>query len=1192
MSKPPVDVCGLHELASRLSVREDTYCPYFGPHDQSLLLWTFVESLRLHQHSVGLVLVQNRKEVLDWAQSLQRLQQNPGGESVRVVTFPHHSFWGRRVPNPPRHEEIARLSAMGHLSQLQTGETLLVVSTLAGLCQQTLTPEFVRDSLFTLKCQDVCDPEQFVQRLQCLGYQCAPNVHDPGVYAVRGGIVEVFPVHLHKPVRIEFFADAVFSIHQVELSSEFSGKELSEVVISRALEVATADVAWRQGTQAVHEALNQQSIHAGERHAMLDSLRQKRPCAHFAMFAPMFREQQASFVEHLPGAVPTFCTQTQTKLWEQFQHHMQDCQLGYEDDLAMGHPSYDPAFHFRVPPSVQHILQRHIVACAEVAADERERFVCLHLKGVEGSLPPRLDPDNPVACLAEIRARLDQGLMCMIVVQSQADLAPLTAVLLQHHLPKPQPYCFAPGSRTFVPGAQSLQVVVGLLESPFVDESTGVWWLPADRVLAMPSARKVRKKAKKKLQDTLDSLHDLQHGDALVHVEHGIGIYRGMVTLELGHGQSDFIKIEYQNKDYVYVPVAEVGQLYRYFANPAVGAQGEASAPPRLDKLRSSGWKARRRKTHQAVKDIAQDLLKILAEQKLAKGKVYGAPPPEYVQFCEDFPYQETEDQLTALEDIEQDLCASKPMDRLIIGDVGFGKTEVALRVAYRAVLEGYQVLLLVPTTVLCLQHTTTLHKRLYPCGVNVQGVSSRNSVKQQKEILAALEAGKLDILVGTHRLLSADIRPHHLGLLIVDEEHKFGVMHKEKIKKLRMGCDVLTLSATPIPRTLHMSMIGLRDISVLTTPPMGRRPVFTQLCQNDDEIITRALQYELQREGQAFVMYNRVEDIYSVAERVRGLVPGAAVAVAHGQMSKAEMEKIIVDFMHHRYAVLVATTIIESGLDIPSVNTLIVLHAERYGLAQLHQIRGRVGRSSVQAYCYFVTAMAPSSSEAAMQRLQVLVNHQELGAGFHISSRDLEMRGAGDLIGGKQAGHMESVGIDLYTRMLDEAIAQLSAEDWVPPLQPEIKVKWGDCLEASYIPEELERLRTYKRLVAAADHQDVYNVQNWMRDKFGALPQTVQQLIAWTHIRVSLARLGIQALSGGEKGFFTLEVSPQHAQCAQNLVQYAQQHPQQCSRFGEHSYALKGSLQHEGLQALSYVLREIEADVSASEVPMLTQQE
>ncbi|RYF11810.1 MAG: transcription-repair coupling factor, partial [Deltaproteobacteria bacterium] len=629
-------------------------------------------------------------------------------------------------------------------------------------------------------------------------------------------------------------------------------------------------------------------------------------------------------------------------------------------------------------------------------------------------------------------------------------------------------------------------------------------------ILGTPARRGQRLRRKKAPAAGLSTLRDLREGDPIIHQDHGIGRYLGLKRLVLGGVDGDYVHLEYAGGDKLYLPVYRLNVLQQY-AGPKEAA--------RLDKLGGVRWERAKQRVKDAVLAIAHELLALQAQRALRPG--FALPPPDaaYQAFASSFPFEETADQKKAIADVLQDLRRDTPMDRLICGDVGFGKTEVAMRAAFLAVHGGRQVAVLVPTTVLAEQHCNTFAERFAPVGAVVEVLSRFRSAKQTRDILQRLKVGLVDVVVGTHRMLSADVHFKNLGLLVVDEEQRFGVKNKERIKQLRHQVHVLTLSATPIPRTLHMASVGLRDLSLITTPPLERSAIRTEVLRFDEDVMAEAIRRELHRGGQVFVVHNRVQSIGSMVSLVQRLVPEAKVAMAHGQMAAETLENIMVAFVHRETQVLVCTAIIESGIDIPSANTMIVNRADTFGLGQLYQLRGRIGRGNTRAFAYLMLPRSDKLGREASERLGLLKRFSELGAGFQIASHDLEMRGAGDLLGADQSGNIAAVGFELYTELLNEAVERARGQKQTEVVEPDIKIAVAAVLPEHYIPEPMQRLGYYQRMAQAHEDAEVYNIFAELQDLYGQAPPEAKALTEVMVVRLRLKKLGCNALSAAADG-------------------------------------------------------------------------
>ncbi len=625
---------------------------------------------------------------------------------------------------------------------------------------------------------------------------------------------------------------------------------------------------------------------------------------------------------------------------------------------------------------------------------------------------------------------------------------------------------------------------------------------------AGPDSRKQKSEGRKKRSKTaafLSDFRDLRAGDFVVHIDHGIGRFGGLQTLNLGTRSSEFMLLFYAEDAKLYVPVERLDLVQRY--SSAEGHQ------PTLDRLGGLGWQKTKAKAKRVMRDMADELLRLYAERKLVGGFAFAADTPWQREFEDGFEYVLTPDQETAIEDVKHDMEEPTPMDRLLCGDVGYGKTEVAMRAAFKAVMEGKQAAVLTPTTVLAYQHYDTFRSRFAPFPVKVELMSRFRNAKEQKDIAKRVEAGEVDVVIGTHRLLSKDVRFKELGLVVVDEEQRFGVAHKERLKHLKKKVDVLTLSATPIPRTLNMSLSGLRDMSLIETPPRDRLAIQTQVVQFSENVIKSAIELELGRGGQVFLIHNRVETIETIAALVQRLVPQARLVVGHGQMNEKEMERVMLDFIEHKYDVLVATTIIENGIDIPRANTIIINRADQYGLSQLYQLRGRVGRSNRRAYAYLLIPGEQELTPIAKRRLAAIREFSDLGAGFRIAALDLELRGAGNLLGGQQSGHMDALGFDLYTQMLERTVAELRGEAVEDETSVTINLGVNVAIPDEYINDMGQRLRTYKRVSSARDEEVLAAIKQEVRDRYGRLPESVEQLFGYALLRRLAEEVGVLSI-------------------------------------------------------------------------------
>ncbi len=644
-------------------------------------------------------------------------------------------------------------------------------------------------------------------------------------------------------------------------------------------------------------------------------------------------------------------------------------------------------------------------------------------------------------------------------------------------------------------------IIEGEIAAGTVLENDGLYIYSEEDIFGEPRARRRSRPAAKGI---LVNLEELKPGDFVVHLDHGIGKYRGLKHLKVAETEGDFLNLEYLGDDTLYVPVERINLVQRYV--------GGDSVAPKLDKLGGGSWDKVKSRTREAVLAMASELLDIYAAREAQQGHAFPHPGTEYEEFADRFEFQETDDQLAAIDQVLLDMSRPRPMDRLICGDAGFGKTEVALRATMVAVADGYQVAMLVPTTVLAEQHFDTFRNRFKDVAVRIEMISRFKSPKENRAVLQLLREGKVDIVIGTHRLLQNDVDFKRLGLLIIDEEHRFGVADKEKIKKFRKLVDVLTMTGTPIPRTLHMAMLGIRDLSIIQTPPVDRQAIHTYVAHFDDGLIREVILRELNRAGQVFFVHNRVENIDYMARHLRALVPEARVAIAHGQMDERELEVVMHDFINKQVNVLVCSAIVESGLDIPNANTIIINRADHFGLAQLYQLRGRVGRSRQKAYAYLLVPGEHLITRDAKRRIEVLRELVEVGGGFKLAMHDLELRGAGNLLGREQSGEVAAVGFELYTEMMEQAIRELRGEPARPDFEPELQLGIPAYIPDAYVPDESERLILYRRMARAESVADFDDLRDELRDRFGPVPTLVENLLAAMNVRRQMRELLIMS--------------------------------------------------------------------------------
>jgi transcription-repair coupling factor (superfamily II helicase) len=1015
---------------------------------------------------------------------------DPAAAPPRVMLLPAVETSPYADLSPDRRVVMRRLAVLFRLSQGFTGDVLVMS---AAAYARRVIPRAGFGTLCEVALDgETLDRDATAVQLERAGYGRVPVVEDPGTFAVRGGVVDVFPPLYRFPARIELYGDLVESIRFFDPQSQRTMRQVKELYLHPVREtVRTPGADPRARLLAAADA----AAHPSSRtRAIVEQVEQGTDFFGAEGLAPAYHARLAPLDEYLPPGGLWLVDDPEAVLGEIRRETVRA-----REGCAHAYAEHRLAF----PAEDFFVTEQEAAAALGAARRVEARRVSFHRPPGEPEVPEvRLAADSNAALSAEMhRARAERGEELLrplalslrddagagyrrvLVATTPAHGERLAALLRGHGF---EPTIRPPGPNVDLldpaPGA-AVEIRLGPLGHGFR--------LPADRLVVIteeeifgPRAR--RAPPRRAPGAAFGDLQNLAVGDYVVHEEHGIGLYKGLTKLPVKGTPIDFLHLEYESGT-LYLPVYRLAALQRY-----VGGDG---AGPKLDRLGGITWEKTRRKASAEVRQLAEELLQLYAQRQALPGHAFPSADAMFREFEATFPFEETDDQQRAIDDVLGDLEAGRPMDRLVCGDVGYGKTEVALRAALRAVQGGRQVAMLAPTTVLVEQHHVTFAERFRDYPVRVAALSRFKPRADQIETIKRLAAGKLDIVIGTHRLLSADVRFKDLGLLIIDEEQRFGVAHKERLKKLRTQVDVLTLTATPIPRTLHLAMVGLREISIIATPPADRLAIRTILCRWDPNLVRDGIRREIRRGGQVFFVHNKVQDLDEWAARVQGLVPEARVAVGHGQMDERRLERVMVDFVDHKYDVLVCTTIIESGLDIARANTMFVNQADHFGLAQLYQLRGRIGRSRERAVCYLMVPAEDALTRDAKARLAVLQRFTELGAGFSIASHDLEIRGAGELLGARQSGAIAAVGFDMYTRLLEEAVAELRGESLHRERDPELTTDLPGYVPDDYCPDVGQRLDLYKRLSAAADEDEIAALLVEVEDRFGQPPDEVRLL-------------------------------------------------------------------------------------------------
>jgi transcription-repair coupling factor (superfamily II helicase) len=907
----------------------------------------------------------------------------------------------------------------------------VIVAPVSAVMQRVPDRDFINNCMDYLEVGEETNLESLVGRLSKGGYSRVGMVQERGEWSRRGGIMDIFPPSTENPVRIEFLGDTVESIREFDPSTQRSLRGIDSVTILPVVDNPMASLAIKQA-------------------AVFDYLREG---SEVFILEPADMEREA----------------------ERFDEEIEERGRGEGAFLRRDELFSLLERYRRIEISGLEVIEREE---APVTFDVRSNEDIRHgLAAREGAFERFTE-------LA--RGWLREGMRVILTSHTPGQADRVEELLRAKDM----------GARRVrgeeiadLPDAPLLCISVGPLNSGFRYPSERLAIVTEEEIFGK---RMRLKQVKAKTSHFIASLSDLMVDDPIVHIDHGIGVYRGLQKLNIGGFDGDFLLIEYAGKDRLYLPVYRMDRVQKYTG-------GEA---PTLDKLGGTSWEKVKKRVKENIKEMAAELLDIYAARKVMEGFPFSPPDHYFDELEASFEYEETPDQMEAIRDVVRDMTEPKPMDRLVCGDVGYGKTEVAIRAAFKAVLDGKQVAVLVPTTVLAAQHLQTFQGRMSSFPVKIEMLSRFRSQKEQKDVIKRLKDGAVDIVIGTHRLLQKDIIFKDLGLIVVDEEQRFGVSHKERLKKLRKQVDVLTLTATPIPRTLHMSLMGIRDLSVINTPPEDRLAIKTFVCKFNEDVIKEAIEREFRRGGQVFFVHNRVEGIGAMAEFLQGLAPEARIAVGHGQMEEKELEKVMLSFMKGERNLLLCTTIIESGLDIPSANTIMINRADTLGLSQLYQLRGRVGRSKHRAYAYLLIPSEETITGDARKRLEVIRELTELGSGFKIAAHDLEIRGAGNLLGAEQSGQIEAVGFDLYTQLLEEAVAELKGEERIPEVEPNINLGVPAYIPDDYIADVNERLVTYKRLASVKDEGEVADIAEELRDRYGPVPPLVEGLLTIMEIK------------------------------------------------------------------------------------------
>ena len=1068
------------------------------------------------------------------------------GDGVLVLTTSESSPYAD--VNPDRRAALGRMATLAHLAVGRPLKVLVVPA--AGLARKLVPCDVVRAHTQRVVPDVDIDRDQLVRGLTEAGYLRVPVVEDPGSFAVRGALLDVWPPGYDEPARIELYGDGVLSIKAFDAVAQTTrqGGTLKELWLPPARDTILAKPYVERARDRVAQLADMIDWPTMKTRVLIDDVATGRAFFGADAYLPAYYERLVPITAYLPEGARFVITNPSSltrSVLDELGRATQDAAAKASD------PQFLPETFFRSEAEItaeldaRRVLVMHGSAVAgegeglakyevtrdalHVAASDHEDLTRA-VKAVR-SAKGKSGGDSHLAPVARRIAHFrDNGLRVFLTARAQTQAERLAA-LLRHQDIRAQiraasfdPAWLHERLERAGHGQDDVdaQIIVGPLGRGVVLPGEGYVIITEEEIFGGRAHRaRERKSRQDKARPFVEDLRSLNVGDYVVHVDHGIGRYVGLVHRDVGGLTVDLLVVEYASGDKLYLPVYRLNQIQKF--------SGGETGEPKIDRLGGSTFAKTKSRVEKAVKQMADELLRLYAERQAQPGSAIDPASDDYRAFEATFPFDETDDQARAIEEVNKDLETPRPMDRLVCGDVGFGKTEVAIRAAFRVAMAGRQVAVLCPTTVLAQQHFRTFEARMGDYPISIRALSRFQGKKESDETLARLKDGKVDVVIGTHRLLSKDIHFKDLGLLVVDEEQRFGVTHKERIKALRTQVDVLTLSATPIPRTLQMAVSGLRDLSLITTPPVDRRAVRTFVTSYDDQVLKEAVGRELSRGGQVFYVYNRIEGIYERAQRLHQLFPDARIAVAHGQMAgkgssasaqggETVLEKTMLDFVEGRHDILCATAIIESGLDIPRANTIIIDRADLFGLAQLYQLRGRVGRSKERAYCYLIVPPPNKMTDDARARIEALERHTELGSGFKIASLDLELRGAGDLLGAEQSGNVASVGLDMFCSMLDEAVHELRGEPVVHEVDPELSFDVTALLPEEYVSDVGVRLSLYKRLASAVDEAHVGEIATEMEDRFGAPPPETRCLVRLMTMKCELRKMRVLGCEATER--------------------------------------------------------------------------
>ena len=1022
---------------------------------------------------------------------------------VKYLSFPEWETLPYDIFSP--HEDIIsdRISALHALPSLDSGMLVLPITT----CMQRIPPkEFISLAEFNFKTGDHVELDSLREMLVISGYHHVSQVVTRGEFTIRGSIIDFFPMGSHQPYRIELFDDEVETIRTFDPEKQTSVKKLDHVKILPAHEFPSDEQAIKLFRKRYREKIEGDP----NKSIIYKEVSNGNFPPGIEYYLPLFFEQTSTLFDYLPEGTLFIVYGNSIDITEEFQLELFTRYEQRRHDIER--PILPPNEIYLSADEISNRLDQY--PCITIESNKLQEDTDCTIVNYPTTTLPAINIDSRLEDPAQqLRNYLNsKSNKCLFAAESLGRREFISETLRSLKINT----SICNNWDEFVNSRETLNLMVAPIDDSVEIQTHGITIITEQQLFGSRTRQSSRRRRTRDADAVVRNLNDLTLGAPVVHEDHGVGRYLGLQSLNIQHINTEFLTIEYYGGDKLYVPVANLHLVSRY-----TGADNE-SAP--WHKLGSDTWSRIKEKAAQRARDVAAELLDIYARREAKKGYSFDTNMHEYVTFSADFPFEETPDQEQAIEDVLADMKSSKPMDRVVCGDVGFGKTEVAMRAAFIAVNNGKQVSVLVPTTLLAQQHYQTFTDRFAEWPIRIESLSRFNSPKKQKEIIQALNDGTIDIVIGTHKLLNQDVTYKNLGLIVIDEEQRFGVRHKEKLKALRAEADILTLTATPIPRTLNMSLSGLRDLSIIATPPNHRHAIKTFVSQWNDASIREACTREIKRGGQVYFLHNEVKTIEKITQELQTLLPNASIRFAHGQMSERELEQVMIDFYHARFSILVATTIIESGIDIPTANTIIINRADKLGLSQLHQLRGRVGRSHHRAYAYLITPPKKAMTTDAIKRLDAIESLEELGVGFTLATHDLEIRGAGELLGEDQSGQIHEVGYTMYNELLTRAVNALRSGDLPQldrPLDHGLEVDLGAAalLPEDYVPDVHIRLVLYKRIASARNEHELSDLQTELIDRFGLMPAAAKNLLVTTELKLFANGQGILKIEAHEDG-------------------------------------------------------------------------